>query len=53
MVGKCQQCGIHAQLFSPFDDRSYGQFCDVCMDGKEGDIVEREEYDSLSDEYDY
>jgi hypothetical protein len=48
----CDGCGEDNQsLFSPFDDPKYGHFCDVCLDGMEGAIAEREEYDSLADDY--
>lgn len=48
----CDGCGEENQsLFSPFDDQKYGHYCDVCLDGMEGDIAEREEYDSLADDY--
>lgn len=51
LQGKCDCCGFIDTLFSPFDDPSYGKYCDTCMDGREGDIVEREEYDSYADEW--
>ncbi len=48
----CDGCGEECQsLFSPFDDRKYGRYCDGCMDGREGEIAEREEYDSYADDY--
>lgn len=48
----CDGCSEESQsLFSPFDDQKYGHYCDVCLDGMEGDIAEREELDSLADDY--
>lgn len=50
---KCDTCDFVGFLFSPFDNKKYGCYCDACIDGMEGEISEREEYDSLSDDYDF
>ena len=48
---KCNSCDFVGILFSPFDDKKYGCFCSACIDGMEGDISEREESDSLGEEW--
>jgi hypothetical protein len=48
---KCDSCDFVGFLSSPFGDKKYGCFCDACIDGMEGDISEREEYDSYSEDW--
>lgn len=48
---KCDGCDFVGFLSSPFDDKKYGRYCDACIDGMEGRIVESEEYDSYSEEW--
>lgn len=48
---KCDSCEYVGFLFSPFDDKKYGCFCSACIEGMEGDISEREEFDSYADDY--
>lgn len=50
-VEKCDSCDFVGLLSSPFGESKYGCFCDACIDGMEGDIVEREGYDSLGEDY--
>jgi len=48
---KCDSCDFVGFLSSPFGESKYGCFCSACIDGKEGDIAEREECNSLGEDW--
>ena len=50
-IKKCDSCDFVGAVFSPFDEQKYGCYCPACLDGMEGDIAEREEYDSLGEDW--